>query len=330
MKILSALTVLCCCALCGAAEVQQPAADPADNAPAAPSEHQGESAVEIKYILTPTGLPIRQAIVDDTEYNHKKYEAAPEIKYVTIHNTAEPYSAMQERTRVNTRTSSATSFQFAVDEKEAVQILPDQTHGWHAGDGHGEGNMKSIGIEICRSQCIGDDGFLYEGAEANAVKLAAYLLKKYHLTTSDLRMHWDWTGKHCPHRILDAGSWNQFKARVDEALKEEMKADDKAVTVKTFDTAAHDKAGLNIITRDGKTLYSTQYSAEFTEIAPLVADLVKNKIKQLTISSWVSNYDTKPLFDALAAAGIEVEACYVPQAGASEWIRQNLIKKTEK
>lgn len=330
MKILAALTAICCCAVCAAVEPEAPAADPAADAPAIPAEHQGEAAVEINYILTPTGLPIRQAIIDDTEYNHKKYDVVPEIKYITIHNTAEPYTAMQERTRVNTRTSTGTGFQFAVDEKEAVQILPDQCHGWHAGDGRGEGNMASIGIEICRSQCIGDDSYLYEGAEANAVKLTAYLLKKYNLTTDALRMHWDWTGKHCPHRILDAGSWGAFKTRVNEALAEEMKGEDRKLSVKTFDTAAYDMGGLNIVPRDGKTVYSTQYSTEFTEIAPVVADLSKNKIKKLTVSCWVENYDAKPLLDALAAAGIEVEACYVPQPGASEWVRRNLIEKAEK
>lgn len=53
------------------------------------------------------------------------------------------------------------SFHFAVDEREAVQILPLAIHGWHAGDGRGPGNTESIGVEICRSQCRGPADWQY-------------------------------------------------------------------------------------------------------------------------------------------------------------------------
>ena len=52
----------------------------------------------------------------------------------------------------------------------------------------------------------------------NGVKLAAWLLDKYHLPLSALRKHQDWSGKNCPHRILDEHRWESFKARVGEAM----------------------------------------------------------------------------------------------------------------
>jgi len=156
--------------------------------------------------------------LDGSPENREKYGAftAPP-RWVTIHNTAEPFSAAAERDRVERRRDSPVSFHFATDEREAVQILPLDCHGWHAGDGEGDGNLRSVGVEICRSSFYGAGGWLYRRAEANAVLLAAALLKKLDLPVGALRMHREWSGKYCPHRILDAGSWEEFRARV-EAL----------------------------------------------------------------------------------------------------------------
>ena len=77
--------------------------------------------------------------------------------------------------------------------------------------------MNSIAIEICRSTLY--DGDLYPRAEANAVKLAAYLLYIYRLDVDDLRMHYDWNGKKCPHRIIEDNRWDEFKMRVAASLE---------------------------------------------------------------------------------------------------------------
>ncbi len=277
------------------------------------------------YLITPSGLPIRQAILDDVEFNHSKFKAVPEIKFITIHNTAEPYSAMQERTRVNTRTGSVTSFHFAVDEDEAVQILPDNVHGWHAGDGRRDGNLRSIGIEICRSQFIGADAGRYERAEANAVRLTAYLLRKYHLTVDDLRMHYNWSGKHCPHRILDAGSWESFRQRVAKQLAAET-ADPVAVERPPLREEAYDKGGINVSGSGEKLSYQTMYGKSFSTVDSLLADLAKEKITVVTISCWTAGYDAARLMTALEQAGITVEACFVPIPDGPNWIRKNLCE----
>lgn len=313
-------------AMAAPAAPPEPADDPAGDVVESEGNIVKSDLAPFEYRVTGNGLFIRQAVVDDTAYNREKYGPAPEIRYITIHNTAEPYTAMQERTRVNTRTGSVTSFQFAVDEKEAVQILPDNTHAWHAGDGRGDGNMKSIGIEICRSQCIGEDGPLYEASEANAVKLAAYLIRKYGLSVDDLRMHNDWTGKHCPHRILDAGSWNSFKARVADAMKRE-NGSVRVATGVAPSTALHDMAGINISSKKGVITYNTMYGKDFNDINTLVSDLKSNKIPSVTISSWAMDYDVSGLFSALQEAGIEVEACYIPVQGVPDWVRKNLITR---
>ena len=284
-----------------------------------------------EYIITGNDLKIRQAIIDDNEYNQTKYNVVPKINYITIHNTAEPYTAMQERTRVNTRLSTVTSFQFCVDELEAVQILPDNTQGWHAGDGgKGTGNQESIGVEIARSMCFDDEDHLYRKSEANAVLLAAYLLKKYDLTVDDLRMHQHWSGKHCPHRILVANSWENFKDRVAQALATEGESRRETLTVPS--TPAEDAGCINITTdRDsGKPRYVTQYSSEFSDAEALAGDLARLGIRRVIISSWVTGYDHEALITTLGDAGVKVIGFYVPVADAPDWLRENVAHDKDK
>ena len=156
------------------------------------------------------------ALLPDTPEQRKKYPAPfrDGVGFVTIHNTAEPFSAFDERDRVANRRDARTSFHFAVDEREIVQLLPLHFHGWHAGDGEGDGNLRSVGIEICRSVFREKNGWLYRRAEENASLLAAALLRHFGLPLSALRMHRDWSGKCCPHRILEAESWKAFVSRV--------------------------------------------------------------------------------------------------------------------
>lgn len=152
----------------------------------------------------------------DTPENRRKapgpFRGGP--GFVTIHNTAEPFSALDERARVEHRKHPPVSFHFAVDERRIVQLLPLGLHGWHAGDGDGDGNLRSVGVEICRSAFRGGNDRLYRRAEANAVLLAAALLEVLGLAADALRTHRDWSGKYCPHRMLEAGTWPDFRRRV--------------------------------------------------------------------------------------------------------------------
>jgi len=171
------------------------------------------------------GLIIERNLLEENEYNlrYKLPGPMPEVKYITIHNTANKAPASAERAYLNNRRDEVSiSFHFAVDEEQAVQIMPLNIHGWHAGDGSsGSGNRESIGIEICRSTLY--DGDLYPRSEENAVKLAAYLLFIEDLPVEALRMHQDWSGKKCPHRIIETNRWQEFKNRVQVSL-EELKA----------------------------------------------------------------------------------------------------------
>ncbi len=136
-------------------------------------------------------------------------------QYITIHSTGNPSStARNERAWLTNPSNKVTaSWHIVVDEKEAIEAIPLNEVAWHAGDGSGQGNRASIGIEMCES------GNRVKTLE-NAVKLTAKLLKERGWGVDRLRRHHDWSGKICP-RILQPNNWagwEQFKRDVQKEL----------------------------------------------------------------------------------------------------------------
>lgn len=135
---------------------------------------------------------------------------------ITVHNTANSASADSEVAYM-VNNNNETSYHFCVDEEHAVQGLPLDRNAWHAGDGNGPGNRKTIAIEIARSTA--DDESLFDRAEENAAQLTAYLCKEYGWTTADIYTHKHWSGKYCPHKTLDKG-WERFVNMVQRHIDE--------------------------------------------------------------------------------------------------------------
>lgn len=181
------------------------------------------------------GLKINEYLL--TEHNINKIDM-PTIAMsnpigITVHNT-ESISASSSTTMAEQYTRATVNgnmkdvrVHFYVDDVCAWQNLPLSLSGWHAADGSGNGNSKTIAIEV-----IGDSA----KAEANAVKLTAYLLKQYGLNAdSNLFTHTHWLNvmdgksgtidylntadnsrKMCPIYILP--HWSTFKNNVKNAL----------------------------------------------------------------------------------------------------------------
>jgi N-acetylmuramoyl-L-alanine amidase CwlA len=127
---------------------------------------------------------------------------------ITIHNTANDASAMSEISYMMNNNNQV-SFHEAIDDYRVVQGIEHNRNAWHAGDGHGFGNMKTIGIEICYSKSGGER---FEKAERNAAERIAYLMKQYGWTLDNITdarhtigTHQNRSGKYCPHRTLDNG-----------------------------------------------------------------------------------------------------------------------------
>ena len=138
-------------------------------------------------------------------------------KFITIHSTGNPSStAKGERAWLTNPSNKVTaSWHIVVDEREAIEAIPLTEVAWHAGDGNGQGNRASIGIEICES---GNRAKTLQ----NAVKLVAGMIRERSWGTGCLRRHYDWSGKSCP-RILMADSWQGWKEFI-KAVEKELKS----------------------------------------------------------------------------------------------------------
>ncbi len=162
----------------------------------------GDGLTEIGHV---SGLKVRKILPPTNKYDIKcPYPMDP--TYITVHNTANQASAINEISYMHNN-SNEVSFHYAVDDIEAIQGLPLNRNGWHSGDGsQGTGNRKSIAVEICYSRYGGEK---FDKAEKNAAKLIAALMEQFDIPIDRVRKHQDWSGKYCPHRTLDAG-WDRF------------------------------------------------------------------------------------------------------------------------
>ena len=152
-----------------------------------------------------------QNLCPSSKYNIKAPHSMEPIG-ICMHNTANSAPASNEISYMNSNNNQV-SFHLCVDEKEAIQGLPFNRNGWHAGDGNGQGNRKHIGIEIARS--TSSDANQFAMAEKRAAAVVAKLLQQYGWGISNVKAHRDFASKNCPHRTDMAA----FKKMVEQALE---------------------------------------------------------------------------------------------------------------
>ena len=140
--------------------------------------------------------------------NRPGYQMSPE--YITIHNTAnaDKGANAEMHARYVKNPATAVSWHYTVDDGETIyQHLPTNESGFHAGDGAGMGNRKSIGIEICENIGIDQDK-----ANDNAVWLIQKLMKEHNISIANVVPHQKWSGKDCPHKLLPI--WDSFITKI--------------------------------------------------------------------------------------------------------------------
>ena len=184
----------------------------------------------------------KQNLLPANKYPIKSpYTMTPQ--YITVHNTANDASAANEIKYMITNDNQV-SYHVAVDDVEVIQGILFNRNAWHCGDGQGNGNRKSIGIEICYSK---SGGARYIAAEENAIQYIASLLKQYGWGIERVKKHQDWNGKYCPHRVLSENRWNSFLNRIEEAMKPTttiQQKEETPVTNTLTSTAKEDLKGL--------------------------------------------------------------------------------------
>lgn len=153
---------------------------------------------------------IKQDLISSSKYSLKcPYEMKP--IGIAIHNTYNDAPAKNEIAYMK-KNESSTGYHIAVDDKEAIQVIPFNRNAFANGDGkNGEGNRKYISIEICYSK---SGGTRFANAEKLASKVVAELLKKYGWGIDRVKAHRDFAKKDCPHRT----NMTEFKKLVEKEL----------------------------------------------------------------------------------------------------------------
>jgi hypothetical protein len=135
----------------------------------------------------------------------------------TFHDTGAPgQNARSQRNYLHNGPSEngqrrQVGFNFAVDDREIVQLTPLDEVTWAAGTV--DGNRTSWHVE----QCFGP-GIDWERSLRNAIALHAGLIAaKGWNTDTALVKHQHWFGKWCPAQVLNRGLWPSVVSRVSQA-----------------------------------------------------------------------------------------------------------------
>lgn len=222
---------------------------------------------------------------------------------VTIHNTdriktAAGTTPAEQYTRATVNGNMKTvRVHYYVDSTCAWQNLPLSLSGWHAADGNGNGNRRTIAIE-CIMNGSGDAAD--KRAEENAARLAATLLKQYGLGTDRLYTHTHWLNvrngksgstdqlntmhnsyKMCPAYILP--HWAAFKAKVQAYLNGTSAAKPSNAQLYRVRKSTNDmksqlgayaslenakkacKAGYSVFDSSGKAVYTNSSSGKYVK-----------------------------------------------------------------
>lgn len=162
---------------------------------------------------------------------------------ITVHNTEDLQNVYEDAEQYTRATVNGNMkdvrVHYYVDDVNAWQNLPLDLCGWHAADGNGNGNRRTIAIEcIMTGKGAAED----KKAEDNCARLTAALLNQYGLDINHLYTHTHWlnvkdgkTGtvdklntmynsyKNCPVYILP--HWSEFKAKVKKYMSGNAEAD---------------------------------------------------------------------------------------------------------
>ena len=189
------------------------------------------------------GIPFSARIVSPKgKANVRTGIKMSEIIGVTIHNTANKFASAEDHAKwmqnVENADQQYISVHFFVDENSIVQTVPVDEVCYHAGDGKGNGNRKTISIEIC------EDGD-HAKAEKNAQTLAASLIKTY--PGIMVYKHQDWSGKYCPRVILGRNGWEDFKRGIYTLLDDAPVAKAPSFLVRVTATALRIRSGPSVL-----------------------------------------------------------------------------------
>lgn len=191
-------------------------------------------------ITTMNGVTVNEYLLTKHNFNNIAMPSAliTENIGITIHNTdwistASGTTPSEQYTRATVNGNmNDVRVHYYVDNICAWQNLPLNLSGWHAADGSGNGNRKTISIECIMSSKYTETD---KKSEDNCARLTASLLHQLKLDINHLYTHTHWLNvrdgkkgtidelntmrhvyKMCPAYILP--HWYTFKAKVSKYL----------------------------------------------------------------------------------------------------------------
>ena len=180
-----------------------------------------------------SGLGIKIALIPEGKYGRHKTRAM-NPRYITIHSTqnfgvgagASTHAHLLRRGGLKSTHNSLgyLTWHYTVDAYSIYQSLPLNEQGQHA-DYEGNGNRKSIGIEMCENA-----GNSRAATVDRTARLAAKLMREFNIPLRNVVPHQHWERirysdrknlghKNCPHFLMDNGKpgpkWEGFLRKVD-------------------------------------------------------------------------------------------------------------------
>ena len=217
-----------------------------------------------------------------------------EVRRIVVHwtaNTGKGADANAHRKYFDRNPDGrAASCHYFVDERNIIQIIPDNEMALHCGERWGapgavkitgdraiSPNRFTVGLELC----VNSDGD-FKHTEQRGAWLAAYLLRKHNLPISALIRHFDVTGKRCPQMYLTPETWAAFCALVQTHF-EAMRSGE--VTAKE----------LNVRSGPGVSFPVIRTVKQGEKVAVLAALIQPGQWAQIEAGQWVNSNFLKTL-----------------------------------
>ena len=203
------------------------------------------------------------------------------IKYIVIHYTANDGDTDEANANYFKTGGRNASAHYFVDDDSITRSVKDNYVAWSVGGSKysncastGGGkfygkctNNNSISIEMCDTKKDGKHNISVK-TRANAIDLAASLMKKYDIDIKHVIRHFDVTGKDCPsYYVKNTTAWKKFKSDLKEKVKakKETTSASKSNKVKKTTTTTKKNTSYKVIVTAG-TLNVRAKASAFSKV----------------------------------------------------------------
>ncbi len=173
------------------------------------NKQQGIPVISLENVAKMPEPIIKEDFLPFNEYSRPGTEL-PVVKKIFVHYTANQGTTAQQNRNyfaglAESHETSASSHYIIGYNGEIIQCLPLGEIGY-AVKGR---NFDSISIECCY---LDESGEFTEETRQSLIKLTAWLLQEYRLTTEDVLRHHDENGKNCPkYYVENEEAWKQLR-----------------------------------------------------------------------------------------------------------------------